>query len=48
MDLPRTLPELFFQAVERHDHPRFVQYKAGGQYEAIPAREFREEVELGF
>ncbi len=47
MDLPRTLPELFFRAVERHDHPRFVQYKAGGQYEAIPAREFREEVELG-
>ncbi|HUP19693.1 MAG TPA: long-chain fatty acid--CoA ligase [Gemmatimonadota bacterium] len=47
MPEPRTLPELFFQAVERHDHPRFVQYKAGGAYEAIPAREFRQEVEFG-
>lgn len=47
MNQPRTLPELFFQAVERHDHRHFMRYKAAGEYVSIPAREFREEVELG-
>ncbi|HEU4464253.1 MAG TPA: AMP-binding protein, partial [Gemmatimonadota bacterium] len=43
---PRTLPELFLQAVERHDRPDLMRYKAGGDWAKIPAREFREEVEL--
>ncbi len=43
---PRTIPELFLQAVERHDNPAFMRYKAGGEFVSIPAREFREEVEL--
>ena len=43
---PRTLPELFLQAVERHDRPDLMRYKAGGAWAKIPAREFREEVEL--
>ncbi|MBW3660385.1 MAG: long-chain fatty acid--CoA ligase [Gemmatimonadetes bacterium] len=47
MNPPRTLPELFFQAVERHDHREFMRYKTAGEYVSIPAREFREEVELG-
>ena len=44
--LPRTIPELFQQAVERHDNPAFMCYKAGGQFVSIPAREFQKEVEL--
>lgn len=43
---PRTVPELFLQAVERHDNPAFMRYKAGGEFVSIPAREFRKEVEL--
>ncbi len=43
---PRTLPELFLQAIERHDRPDLMRYKAGGDWAKIPAREFREEVEL--
>jgi long-chain acyl-CoA synthetase len=43
---PRTIPELFLQAVERHDRADFMRYKAGGDWALIPAREFREEVEL--
>ncbi|HET6363049.1 MAG TPA: long-chain fatty acid--CoA ligase [Gemmatimonadota bacterium] len=43
---PRTLPELFLHAVERHDRPDLMRYKAGGDWAKIPAREFREEVEL--
>jgi long-chain acyl-CoA synthetase len=43
---PRTLPELFLQAVARHDRPDLLRYKAGGDWAKIPAREFREEVEL--
>jgi len=43
---PRTLPELFLQAVQRHDLSDFMRYKAGGDWAHIPAREFREEVEL--
>ena len=43
---PRTIPELFLQAVERHDRADFMRYKAGGDWTHIPAREFREEVEL--
>jgi long-chain acyl-CoA synthetase len=43
---PRTIPELFLQAVQRHDLPDFMRYKAGGDWARIPAREFREEVEL--
>ena len=46
MNRPRTIPELFLQAVERHDRPDFMRYKAGGDWAHIPAREFREEVEL--
>src|SRR3546814_20847800 len=46
MNRPRTIPELFLQAVERHDRPDFMRYKAGGDWTHIPAREFREEVEL--
>jgi len=42
----RTLPELFRDAVERHDRADFMRYRAAGEYVAIPAREFREEVEL--
>jgi long-chain acyl-CoA synthetase len=44
--LPRTVPELFLQAVERHDNPAFMRYKAGGEFASIPAQEFRKEVEL--
>ncbi len=47
MNQPRTVPELFFQAVERHDHRHFMRYKTAGEYVSIPAGEFREEVELG-
>lgn len=47
MNQPTTLPELFFQAVERHDHRHFMRYKTAGEYVSIPAKEFREEVELG-
>jgi long-chain acyl-CoA synthetase len=43
---PRTIPELFLQAVERHDRADFMRYKAAGAWTKIPAREFREEVEL--
>ena len=43
---PRTIPELFLQAVERHDRPDLMRYKAAGAWTKIPAREFREEVEL--
>lgn len=43
---PRTLPELFHIAVERHDNPKFMCYKAGGEFVSIPAREFRQEVDL--
>ncbi|MFN2383126.1 MAG: hypothetical protein ABR559_02555, partial [Gemmatimonadota bacterium] len=43
---PRTIPELFYQAVERHDRRDFLQHKVAGVYVPIPAREFREEVEL--
>lgn len=43
---PRTIPELFLQAVQRHDRSDFMRYKAGGDWAHIPAREFREEVEL--
>ncbi|CAN5884240.1 AMP-dependent synthetase/ligase [soil metagenome] len=43
---PRTIPELFLQAVDRHDRPDFMRYKAAGAWTKIPAREFREEVEL--
>jgi long-chain acyl-CoA synthetase len=43
---PRTIPELFLQAVERHNSPAFMRYKAGGEFVSIPAREFRKEVEL--
>ena len=43
---PRTIPELFLLAVERHDRADFMRYKAGGDWALIPAREFREEVEL--
>ncbi len=46
MQPPRTIPELFLQAVERHDSPAFMRYKAGGEFASIPAREFRKEVEL--
>jgi long-chain acyl-CoA synthetase len=46
MTHPRTIPELFLQAVERHDRADFMRYKAGGDWALIPAREFREEVEL--
>jgi long-chain acyl-CoA synthetase len=46
MTRPRTIPELFLQAVERYDRPDFMRYKAGGDWTHIPAREFREEVEL--
>ncbi|HUP00930.1 MAG TPA: long-chain fatty acid--CoA ligase [Gemmatimonadota bacterium] len=47
MTPPRTIPELFRQAVDRFDNPHFLRYKAGGGYVSIPAREFREEVDLG-
>jgi long-chain acyl-CoA synthetase len=43
---PRTIPELFLQAVERHDRPDFMRYKTAGVWTKIPAREFREDVEL--
>lgn len=46
MNLPRTIPELFRSAVERHDKPDFMMYKAGGEYVPISAREFMEEVDL--
>jgi long-chain acyl-CoA synthetase len=43
---PRTIPELFLRAVERHDLRDFMLYKAAGEYVSIPAHEFRQEVEL--
>ncbi len=46
MTAPRTIPDLFLRAVERHDLRRFMLYKAAGKYVSIPAREFREDVEL--
>jgi long-chain acyl-CoA synthetase len=45
--IPRTIPELFLDAVERHDKREFMLYKTAGEYLPISAREFREEVELG-
>ena len=35
MNRPRTIPELFLQAVERHDRPDFMRYKAGGDWTHI-------------
>ena len=46
MTYPRTVPDLFLRAVERHDLREFMLYKAAGEYVSISAREFREEVEL--
>ena len=43
---PRTLPELFHQAVTRYHCRPIMMYKAGGEYVSIPAPEFREEVDL--
>jgi len=43
---PRTIPELFLGAVDRHNRRAFMLTKAGGEYVPIPAREFREDVEL--
>ncbi|MGH7587279.1 MAG: AMP-dependent synthetase/ligase [Gemmatimonadota bacterium] len=43
---PRTLPELFHQAVTRYHCRPIMMYKAGGEYASIPAPEFREEVDL--
>ncbi|MFN2421562.1 MAG: long-chain fatty acid--CoA ligase [Gemmatimonadota bacterium] len=45
--IPRTIPELFLNAVERHDKRELMMYKVAGEYVPISAREFREEVELG-
>lgn len=46
MTAPRTIPDLFLRAVERHDLREFMLYKAAGEYVSISAREFREEVTL--
>lgn len=46
MSDPRTLPELFRQAVARYHCRPIVMYKAGGEYVPIPAPELREEVDL--
>ncbi len=43
---PRTIPELFRQAVSRYHCRPIMMYKAGGEYVSIPAPEFREEVDL--
>jgi long-chain acyl-CoA synthetase len=43
---PRTIPELFHQAVTRYHCRPIMMYKAGGEYVSIPAPEFRDEVDL--
>ena len=43
---PRTIPDLFRQAVTRYHCRPIMMYKAGGEYISIPAPELREEVDL--
>ena len=41
---PGTLTRLFFEAVERHDKPAALQYKAGGSWHSISHRMLAERV----
>ncbi|MEP6622579.1 MAG: long-chain fatty acid--CoA ligase [bacterium] len=41
---PGTLPELFFGAVQRHDKPDALQYKANGVYQPISSRTLADRV----
>jgi len=44
-DLPRgTLVQLFFDAVDRHDKPNALLYKAGGEWRAISHRQLEADV----
>ncbi len=41
---PGTLPQMFFEAVKRHDKPDALQHKVGGVYQPISSRTLEERV----